>query len=323
MAGDRARRFEFQRLHGMGEALHEIVRKKHGTRCRIYAPVGAHRDLLAYLVRRLLENGANSAPSSTRSSTRHPARGRRRRPGRAGAGQRAHPEPRSACRGRDLFRRSAQLQGLRPARPRRWRLIEARAPFAEHALDRAPDPGRRRRPGTDPGVRTPPTRDIVGHRARGHPDVETRSTRRSRGQWPATAAARAGAAPRRRPLRGAHGRALRARCARGRQDAARRVAELREAVDFLRYYAGGRALEAEEPGPRAASSPASAPGTSRWPSSPARSPPRWPRATRCWRNRPSRRPLIATCAVGAAARGRRAATRCNCCPATARRSARR
>ena len=53
--------FEFQRLHGMGEALHDIVHREHGTNCRIYAPVGAHRDLLAYLVRRLLENGANSS----------------------------------------------------------------------------------------------------------------------------------------------------------------------------------------------------------------------------------------------------------------------
>ncbi len=53
--------FEFQRLHGMGEALHDSVLKDEGTRCRIYAPVGAHQDLLAYLVRRLLENGANSS----------------------------------------------------------------------------------------------------------------------------------------------------------------------------------------------------------------------------------------------------------------------
>jgi RHH-type proline utilization regulon transcriptional repressor/proline dehydrogenase/delta 1-pyrroline-5-carboxylate dehydrogenase len=60
MAPDREK-FEFQRLHGMGEALHETVRKAEGTRCRIYAPVGAHSDLLAYLVRRLLENGANSS----------------------------------------------------------------------------------------------------------------------------------------------------------------------------------------------------------------------------------------------------------------------
>ncbi len=55
------RAFEFQRLHGMGERLHDIVLKDTGGRCRIYAPVGAHRDLLAYLVRRLLENGANSS----------------------------------------------------------------------------------------------------------------------------------------------------------------------------------------------------------------------------------------------------------------------
>src|SRR5207249_11242563 len=60
MAKDR-NSFEFQRLHGMGEALHETVRQSEGTRCRIYAPVGAHSDLLAYLVRRLLENGANSS----------------------------------------------------------------------------------------------------------------------------------------------------------------------------------------------------------------------------------------------------------------------
>jgi len=60
MAKDR-QAYEFQRLHGMGEVLHELVMEKHDARCRIYAPVGTHRDLLAYLVRRLLENGANSS----------------------------------------------------------------------------------------------------------------------------------------------------------------------------------------------------------------------------------------------------------------------
>ena len=54
-------RYEFQRLHGMGEVLHDVVKAQNATRCRIYDPVGAHRDLLAYLVRRLLENGANSS----------------------------------------------------------------------------------------------------------------------------------------------------------------------------------------------------------------------------------------------------------------------
>lgn len=54
---------EFQRLHGMGEALYGQVvgPEKLGTPCRIYAPVGGHDDLLPYLVRRLLENGANTS----------------------------------------------------------------------------------------------------------------------------------------------------------------------------------------------------------------------------------------------------------------------
>ncbi len=62
MAGN-DREFEFQRLHGMGQALYDAVTAKHGLGqpCRIYAPVGSHEDLLAYLVRRLLENGANTS----------------------------------------------------------------------------------------------------------------------------------------------------------------------------------------------------------------------------------------------------------------------
>jgi RHH-type transcriptional regulator, proline utilization regulon repressor / proline dehydrogenase / delta 1-pyrroline-5-carboxylate dehydrogenase len=55
--------YEFQRLHGMGEALYEQVvgKDKLDRPCRVYAPVGSHEDLLAYLVRRLLENGANTS----------------------------------------------------------------------------------------------------------------------------------------------------------------------------------------------------------------------------------------------------------------------
>ena len=53
--------FEMQRLHGMGEGVYREVLKDGRVPCRVYAPVGEHRDLLAYLVRRLLENGANSS----------------------------------------------------------------------------------------------------------------------------------------------------------------------------------------------------------------------------------------------------------------------
>ncbi len=62
MAGDE-RDFEFQRLHGMGEALYAqiVSAEKSAFACRVYAPVGSHEDLLPYLVRRLLENGANTS----------------------------------------------------------------------------------------------------------------------------------------------------------------------------------------------------------------------------------------------------------------------
>ncbi len=62
MAGAR-RDFEFQRLHGMGQALYDQIvgEDRLDLPCRVYAPVGSHEDLLAYLVRRLLENGANTS----------------------------------------------------------------------------------------------------------------------------------------------------------------------------------------------------------------------------------------------------------------------
>ncbi len=62
LAGADRSGFEFQRLHGMGEALYNsLLSGEDRVACRIYAPVGGYRDLLAYLVRRLLENGANSS----------------------------------------------------------------------------------------------------------------------------------------------------------------------------------------------------------------------------------------------------------------------
>jgi RHH-type proline utilization regulon transcriptional repressor/proline dehydrogenase/delta 1-pyrroline-5-carboxylate dehydrogenase len=61
MAAKTGAPFELQRLHGMGEGVYREVLKNPLVACRVYAPVGAHKDLLAYLVRRLLENGANSS----------------------------------------------------------------------------------------------------------------------------------------------------------------------------------------------------------------------------------------------------------------------
>jgi RHH-type transcriptional regulator, proline utilization regulon repressor / proline dehydrogenase / delta 1-pyrroline-5-carboxylate dehydrogenase len=64
LAAERAldrRHFEFQRLHGMGEEMHGELIAKYALASRVYAPVGSHEDLLPYLVRRLLENGANTS----------------------------------------------------------------------------------------------------------------------------------------------------------------------------------------------------------------------------------------------------------------------
>jgi RHH-type proline utilization regulon transcriptional repressor/proline dehydrogenase/delta 1-pyrroline-5-carboxylate dehydrogenase len=53
--------FEFQSLYGMGQGIYQALRKQHDVAVSLYAPVGPHKDLLAYLVRRILENGANSS----------------------------------------------------------------------------------------------------------------------------------------------------------------------------------------------------------------------------------------------------------------------
>ncbi|MGH8666924.1 MAG: proline dehydrogenase family protein, partial [Burkholderiales bacterium] len=70
------RDFEFQRLHGMGETLYRQIvdaQGEPGYACRIYAPVGTHEDLLAYLVRRLLENGANTSFVNRIADAQRPA----------------------------------------------------------------------------------------------------------------------------------------------------------------------------------------------------------------------------------------------------------
>src|SRR3712207_4703677 len=73
--------YEFQRLHGMGEALYGRLLEDHpGLACRAYAPVGGHRDLLAYLVRRLLENGANSSFVSVAADPNVPVESLLKRP---------------------------------------------------------------------------------------------------------------------------------------------------------------------------------------------------------------------------------------------------
>jgi RHH-type proline utilization regulon transcriptional repressor/proline dehydrogenase/delta 1-pyrroline-5-carboxylate dehydrogenase len=83
--------FEFQRLHGMGEALYATLSREREISCRVYAPVGTHRDLLAYLVRRLLENGANSSFVSAAADPNVPVATILERPDRKIAGVPRNP----------------------------------------------------------------------------------------------------------------------------------------------------------------------------------------------------------------------------------------
>jgi RHH-type proline utilization regulon transcriptional repressor/proline dehydrogenase/delta 1-pyrroline-5-carboxylate dehydrogenase len=94
LAGDSGG-FEFQRLHGMGEALYaQLGRDRPDMAHRTYAPVGTHRDLLAYLVRRLLENGANSSFVALAADDKVPTAALLKRPSEiiGTPGQARHPD---------------------------------------------------------------------------------------------------------------------------------------------------------------------------------------------------------------------------------------
>jgi RHH-type transcriptional regulator, proline utilization regulon repressor / proline dehydrogenase / delta 1-pyrroline-5-carboxylate dehydrogenase len=95
--------FEFQRLYGMGEALYAaLLTEFPDAACRVYAPVGGHRDLLAYLVRRLLENGANSSFVSVAADPSVPVDEILRRP-QSWIGTAAQARNRNIALPRDIF----------------------------------------------------------------------------------------------------------------------------------------------------------------------------------------------------------------------------
>jgi RHH-type proline utilization regulon transcriptional repressor/proline dehydrogenase/delta 1-pyrroline-5-carboxylate dehydrogenase len=95
--------FEFQRLHGMGEALYDaLLAELPDLSCRVYAPVGGHADLLAYLVRRLLENGANSSFVSVAADPSVPVETILRRP-QSWIGDASHARHSHIPLPRDLF----------------------------------------------------------------------------------------------------------------------------------------------------------------------------------------------------------------------------
>ncbi|MFO1062188.1 MAG: bifunctional proline dehydrogenase/L-glutamate gamma-semialdehyde dehydrogenase PutA [Dongiaceae bacterium] len=259
MAGER-RDFEFQRLHGMGEALYDQVvgfPESGGLPVRVYAPVGSHEDLLAYLVRRLLENGANtsfvnrivdeSAPID--ALVADPVRTLRRLP--------AKPHPRIPlpadiygparrnARGLDL----SDPEGLGP-------LAAALAEAAARPQQAAPLiggvalAGGTARPVHDPADHRRAVGTVV---EAGPAEIEQAMARAARAQpdWDGTPAGeRAAVLERAADLFEAQMPALMALAVReAGKTLADAVSEVREAVDFLRYYALRARADFAEPLP--------------------------------------------------------------------------
>ncbi|WP_375691145.1 bifunctional proline dehydrogenase/L-glutamate gamma-semialdehyde dehydrogenase PutA [Pseudooceanicola sp. LIPI14-2-Ac024] len=225
--------WEFQRLHGMGEALHDNIHTAHGTSHRIYAPVGAHRDLLAYLVRRLLENGANSSfvnrivneEIPPEEVVRDPFEALEdRRPAlRTGPGLFAPERPNS--RGWDLHH-APTLAAIKAAR----------APFRDRHWHVGPRIASDVAGGAERPVTAPATGAAVGAVTWATPEVVEAALAAAR-PWDATPAERGAVLARAADLFEAqYGEIFAALAREAGKTLPDAVAEIREAVDFLRYY---------------------------------------------------------------------------------------
>ncbi|MEA2783158.1 MAG: RHH-type transcriptional regulator, proline utilization regulon repressor / proline dehydrogenase [Rhodospirillaceae bacterium] len=245
LAGNR-RDFEFQRLHGMGEALYEhiVSPDSSGYPCRVYAPVGSHEDLLAYLVRRLLENGANTSFVNRIVDEKLPieeivgdpvARVRR-------LAEKPHPRiplP-SALYGAER-RNSAgidltDVDRLRPLAEAMERAVAG--PWRASPLIGGVAQGGSARPVLDPADRRRRVGEVVEADAAAVDQALARATR-AQNEWDAGGAdARARCLERAADLMEQDTPALMALAVReGGKTIPDALAEVREAVDFLRYYA--------------------------------------------------------------------------------------
>jgi RHH-type transcriptional regulator, proline utilization regulon repressor / proline dehydrogenase / delta 1-pyrroline-5-carboxylate dehydrogenase len=252
LAGARGGGFEMQRLHGMGEALYDRVVGREAP-VRVYAPVGSHEDLLAYLVRRLLENGANTSfvyrlldPAVDEAAiAADPAEAARAGP----------PRPPRIPLPDDLYPDRRNSAGLDLADPavREPALAAVRGAAARDWGDAAP------RRGPPREVRSPADRGLVvgALREAGPADLDAAlgaAAAAWRGWDALGGAARAAVLDRAADLIEAHRCDLLALLAReAGKTLADGDAEVREAADFCRYYAA-RAREwfgppRELPGP--------------------------------------------------------------------------
>ncbi|MGV0911964.1 bifunctional proline dehydrogenase/L-glutamate gamma-semialdehyde dehydrogenase PutA [Martelella sp. FOR1707] len=233
MAGDN-QAWEFQRLHGMGEALHSILKERHNTHCRIYAPVGAHRDLLAYLVRRLLENGANSSFVNQIVDEDVP-------PETVAADPFDKVKPTKLRTGTTLFAPERQNStGFDLAhRPTLAMIDEARGRFESHRWQAGPIIAGEAPSGETTEITNPARQhDVVGTVTWASAETVTAACAAAR-PWDADAATRRAVLEKAADLYEQNFGEIFALVAReAGKTLPDAVAELREAVDFLRYYAG-------------------------------------------------------------------------------------
>ncbi|MDQ0314100.1 bifunctional proline dehydrogenase/L-glutamate gamma-semialdehyde dehydrogenase PutA [Amorphus orientalis] len=238
--------FEFQRLHGMGEALYtQIVGKKALNRpCRIYAPVGTHEDLLAYLVRRLLENGANSSFVNRIQDEKLPVDSIVADPIQQSRNLPSYPNPNiplpralyGTARENSLGLDLTDPQVLAPVAKR----MDEVAATKWHGK---PSVGGALKDGTAREVRDPADHSrVIGTVTDATPELATQALERATRAFPAWdathAADRAALLERTADLYEQNMAELCAICVReAGKIMADAVAEVREAVDFLRYYA--------------------------------------------------------------------------------------
>ncbi|MDT8437778.1 MAG: bifunctional proline dehydrogenase/L-glutamate gamma-semialdehyde dehydrogenase PutA [Wenzhouxiangellaceae bacterium] len=241
LAGAR-RDFEYQRLHGMGRDLYEDVlgNAAFNGHCRVYAPVGDHRDLLPYLVRRLLENGANSSFVNRITDARLPPREVVADPVEKVRrfAHKAHPQiPLPVALYGEQRQNSAGINFA--ATSERSTLAEAMQPFIDTRWQAAPAGERE----PERLIRSPANRDdVVGEVADTPPaSIEARVGRACAAQpaWDARPAGeRAAALERLADLLEQHRAELMALCVReAGKTLTDGIAEVREAADFCRYYA--------------------------------------------------------------------------------------
>jgi RHH-type proline utilization regulon transcriptional repressor/proline dehydrogenase/delta 1-pyrroline-5-carboxylate dehydrogenase len=234
--------YEFQCLHGMGEPLYDEVvgADKLARPCRVYAPVGTHETLLAYLVRRLLENGANSSFVNRIADPAVPVGELIADPIAVVA---AMPVPGAP---HEAIALPADIYGARRNSTGLDLSDEATLAMLVRALDESAHrdwtagvaPGEPARPVCNPADH----RDIVGHVVDSNEDGARDAMRRAHAAFDAwrlvPAATRAAVLDRAADLLGARMPILLGLIIReAGKSAANAVAEVREAVDFLRYYA--------------------------------------------------------------------------------------